>query len=93
LIGLKKVDLCLTLCYNSFVELINQERNKMNSFRGYEVRELSDPVQTHAVYGVPWEQVPTIKAGLRKIGATNFRTVQPIIKGSKIVCFKLKEAQ
>jgi hypothetical protein len=62
----------------------------MHSFEGYRVEELFDPIQTHAVYGVPYAQVPTIKAALKeKLGATRFRTVQPMMKGEKIICFKL----
>ena len=63
----------------------------MNTFLGYEVRELFDPVQTHAVYKVEESQVDYIKNALCEMGAKRFRVVKTGIKGLKIVCFKLIE--
>lgn len=57
----------------------------------YEVRKLFDPIQTHAAYGVPLEQVDRVKEVLRERGATRFR-VQNTPSGLRIVCFKLKKA-
>ena len=62
----------------------------MNTFYGYEVRPLFDPIQTHAVYGVLVENVAALKEGLRAQGATKFRIVKTGIKGIVIVCFKSK---
>lgn len=61
------------------------------SFMGYRLQELFDPVQTHALYGVPVEQVDDVKDELRKkFGATRFRLVTAYNK-SKIICFKTKK--
>lgn len=63
----------------------------MKTVLGYEVRELFDPIQTHAAYGVPVERVDLVKERLRELGAVRFRVVRTGIIGQKIVCFKLKE--
>ena len=62
----------------------------MRSILEYEVRELFDPVQTHAAYKVPVDAVPEVKSVLKEIGANRFRIVKTGIKGLVIVCFKLK---
>ena len=61
----------------------------MDTISGYEVKELFDPVQTHAAYSVPAETVNELKLTLKTFGATRFRVVKSGIKGLKIVCFKL----
>jgi hypothetical protein len=62
----------------------------MNTFQGKEVRELFDPIQTHAVYGVYPCEVDSIKLALKeKLNATRFRIVTNMM-GGKIICFKLK---
>ena len=60
----------------------------MNSVLGYEIRTLFDPIQTHAAYGVPIEQVPLVKVELKKRGASRFRIVK--VRGMQlaIVCYK-----
>jgi hypothetical protein len=61
------------------------------TFEGHKIRELFDPVQTHAAYKVPAEHVDSLKASMRtKLKATHFRIVKTQIKGLVIVCFKLK---
>jgi hypothetical protein len=56
---------------------------------GQYIKELWDPVQTHAVYGVPEHQVPQLKNRLKSMGCKRFRIVTPrLLKGIKIVCFK-----
>lgn len=63
----------------------------MKTVLGFEVRELFDPIQTHAAYGVPVEDVDLVKERLRELGAVRFRVVRTGITGVKIVCFKLKK--
>lgn len=64
----------------------------MHTFQGYDVRELFDPVQTHAAYKVEDEQIDSLKSSLKEqLGATRFRVVKSGIKGLSIVCFKLKQ--
>lgn len=64
----------------------------MNSILGFEVREIFDPVQSHAVYSVPTSRVDDVKAELKSKGASNFRVVKvKAIKGLSIVCFKMKK--
>lgn len=62
----------------------------MNTVLGYQVQELFDPVQTHAVYGVPHEQADEVKQRLKQLGAVRFRMVKNRY-GFTIVCFKLKK--
>lgn len=54
-----------------------------------DIRELFDPIQTHAAYGVPTEQVTIVKQTLKAKGATRFRVVKSGIVGQVIVCFKM----
>jgi hypothetical protein len=61
----------------------------MNTFAGYEIQELFDPVQTHVTKGVAIAQVPQVKADLKQAGATRFRVVKNEY-GSAAVCFKIK---
>lgn len=56
-----------------------------------DIREIFDPVQTHAVYKVPVEDVDDLKKGLKEKGATRFRVVKSGIKGLVIICFKYKK--
>lgn len=56
-----------------------------------DIRELFDPVQTHAVYGVYKQDVPEVKRLLKEKGATRFRIVKNRITGMCIVCFKEKK--
>jgi hypothetical protein len=63
----------------------------MHQVLDYEVRELFDPVQTHAAYKVYDYDVNRLKAHLREEHkATRFRVVKSQMKGWVIVCFKLK---
>ena len=63
----------------------------MQKVLNYDVRELFDPVQTHAAYQVPTEQIDQLKTELKSNhGATRFRRVKTGIKGIEILCFKLK---
>jgi len=56
------------------------------------VKELFDPIQTHAVYGVTRDTVPQVKLFLKQsCGATRFRVVKTRASDLVIVCFKLKE--
>ena len=53
------------------------------------VKELFDPVQTHALVGVSPDSVNELKLVLRQqLKATYFRIVSNKV-GTKIVCFKL----
>lgn len=61
------------------------------SIPGYDIGELFDPIQTHAVYGVCKADVSTIKQILREQEATHFRIVKSGVHGMCIVCFKTKE--
>lgn len=62
----------------------------MGTFNGYRVQELFDPVQTHALYGVPTGSVEQVKQELReKLNAKRFRVVTAH-NNSKVICFKLK---
>jgi len=54
------------------------------------IKELFDPVQTHAVYGVNVAIADEVKFALKQAGATRFRIVNANMKGLKIVCFKMK---
>ncbi len=54
------------------------------------IKELFDPVQTHAVYGVNVALVDEVKFALKQAGANRFRVCKAGIKGLKIVCFKVK---
>jgi|TARA_B110000240_G_C13113544_1_gene289438 hypothetical protein len=58
----------------------------MKEIIGFRIRELFDPVQTHAAYGVPAARVDEVKAALKATGAKRFRTVKN--NGMAIVCFK-----
>ena len=62
----------------------------MKSVLGFEVRELFDPIQTHAAYGVPVERVDLVKERLRELGAVRFRKVKNGL-GNINLCFKLKK--
>ena len=62
----------------------------MNTVLGFQVQELFDPVQTHAVYGVPHNQADEVKQRLKELGAVRFRMVKNRY-GFTIVCFKLKK--
>ena len=65
----------------------------MNTFLGYTVSELFDPVQTHVVKGVPDDQVIRIKRQLTvQYNATRFRTVATEIDGMSNVCFKMDKS-
>jgi hypothetical protein len=60
------------------------------TFKGYDVRELFDPVQTHAVYGLYPSEVARVKQELKEnLKATRFRVVTNSM-GGKILCFKIK---
>lgn len=57
----------------------------------HSIRELFDPVQTHAVYNVSETHLDSVKATLKATAkATRFRIVKTQIKGLVIVCFKIK---
>ena len=56
----------------------------------YDMRELFDPIQSHAVYGIHPSDVDRVKQDLKEsLKATRFRVVTTRY-GSKIICFKLK---
>lgn len=57
----------------------------------YYIQELFDPIQTHAVYNVPKEEVDTVKKILYQNGATRLRVVRANSKDLRIVCFKYNE--
>lgn len=60
-----------------------------NIGNGTYVKELFDPVQTHAVCGVNINDVDHVKAILKEAGAVRFRVVK---NGNfAIVCFKAKK--
>ena len=70
--------------------MLNQALATINS-RMY-VKELFDPIQTHAVYAVNEEDVDEVKALLKEqFKATRFRIVNPRISGMRIVCFKINK--
>lgn len=54
------------------------------------IKELFDPVQTHAVYGVNVALVDEVKFALKQAGANRFRVCNAGVKDIKIVCFKVK---
>jgi hypothetical protein len=63
----------------------------MQEVLGYDVRELFDPVQTHAAYRVPSDQIDHLQQHLKsEHNATRFRRVKTMISGIEILCFKLK---
>lgn len=64
----------------------------MTEVMGFEVRELFDPVQTHAVYGVPANCESQVRDELRAMGATRLRKVKTAYQ-SLIICFKMPQAQ
>lgn len=55
------------------------------------IKELFDPIQTHAVYGVHAESLNEVKAVLKAHGANRFRVVAAGMAGVKILCFKFKK--
>jgi hypothetical protein len=59
-------------------------------FPGSYYQKISDPVQTHAVYGVAKSDKEYVVKSLKYIGAKRFRIVQAGIKGLIIVCFSIK---
>ena len=59
-------------------------------FPGSYCQEISDPVQTHAIYGVAKSDKEYVVKNLKSIGAKRFRTVQAGAKGLIIVCFSIK---
>lgn len=62
-------------------------RNFCTSYDGSYYQKLNDPVQTHAVYGIPKSDKEMVKLTLRSLGAKKFRTVQPHAKNLTIICF------
>jgi hypothetical protein len=60
-----------------------------NKFRGSYVQTLFDPVQTHALYGIPKRDAAEAKEALKAIGAKRFRVVNNSF-GFSIICFKIK---
>ena len=61
----------------------------MKSVLGHEVRELFDPVQTHAAYNISPERLDEVKERLKELGAVRFRKVKNGL-GNVNLCFKLK---
>lgn len=61
--------------------------------RNYIIRELFDPIQTHAVYNVNKDDVIHVKAKLKELSATRFRIVKVSNSNLRIVCFKLKAGE
>ena len=59
-------------------------------YPGSYYQKISDPVQTHAIYGVAKSDKEYIVKNLKSIGAKRFRTVQAGAKGLIIVCFSIK---
>ena len=57
-------------------------------FRGSYVQTLFDPVQTHALYGIPKRDADEAKEALKAIGAKRFRVVNNAF-GFSIICFKI----
>ena len=57
-------------------------------FRGSYVQTLFDPIQTHALYGVPKRDAAEAKEALKAIGAKRFRVVNNSF-GFAIICFKM----
>ena len=62
-----------------------------NMSSSFYIKELFDPIQTHAVCGVHKDQVAEVKETLKAYGANRFRVVSTHIKDLKIVCFKQKK--
>ena len=64
---------------------------KLNNFcsghRGAYCQTLFDPIQTHAVYGIPKSNKETIKLELKALGAKKFRIVNANSSAFIIVCF------
>jgi hypothetical protein len=60
-----------------------------NRFSGSFVQTLFDPVQTHALYGIPKRDAAEAKEALKAIGAKRFRVVNNSF-GFSIICFKIK---
>ena len=59
----------------------------LDNYSGSYFRELHDPIQSHAIYGIPKTDKDKIKEKLKLIGAKRFRTVQPHAKHFTIICF------
>lgn len=57
-------------------------------FRGSYVQNIFDHIQTHALYGIPKEDVSRAKEELGNIGAKRFRMVKNSY-GFYIICFKI----
>ena len=53
-----------------------------------DIRTLFDPVQSHAVYGVPKRHEQAVKAELKRLKATRLRVVRTVTD-LVIVCFKV----
>lgn len=64
----------------------------LNRHSGTYLRELFDPVQTHAIYGLADSFFPSVRMELKAVGITRFRVVKPR-KGTyqkvSILCFKM----
>ena len=56
--------------------------------RAMYIKELFDPIQTHAVYRVDSDLVNQVKYILKVAGATRFRIVKVRNSNLRIVCFK-----
>lgn len=54
------------------------------------IKDLFDPIQTHAVYGVNVNLLNEVKAAIKYAGGNRFRVISSGIKDIKIVCFKVK---
>ena len=64
--------------------------NKLQSIsRRHYIKELFDPVQTHAVYGVMAEDLQAVKDTLAEAGAKRLRVVK-VDKFLRIVCYKMR---
>lgn len=54
---------------------------------GRYVQKIFDPIQTHALYGIPVEDLSEFKKQLRELGAKRFRQVKAS-HGFVTLCFK-----
>lgn len=75
-------------------EYLNNKYGQQAWYSGYHtyVQSVYDPVQTHALYGVPTDKVDDWKARLKQNkGITRFRIVRANCKAWSIICFKYNE--
>lgn len=76
------------------IEYLNNRYGRESWYHGYStyVQSVFDPVQTHALYGIPTSKVDEWKSALKmNKGITRLRVVRANCKEWSIICFKYNE--